>query len=61
MSEKLKSADQECFSAEVGLKTTKRQAEEQRQKIYSTEIDLALQKQMVIDLQAELKRAKEEF
>ena len=38
-----------------------RQAEKQRQKIHSIEIDLATQKQMVIELQAELKKAKEEF
>ena len=43
-------ADQAHSSAEVGLKTAKRQAEEQRQKLHSTEIDLATQKQMVIDL-----------
>ena len=54
LSEKLKSVDQACFSAEVGLKTAERQDEEQCQKLHSTEIDLATQKQMVIDLQAEL-------
>ena len=41
LSEKLKSADQARFSAEAGLKTAKRQAEEQGQKLHSTEIDLA--------------------
>ena len=43
--------DQACSSAEAGLKTAERQAEEQRQKLHSTEINLAMQKQMVIDLQ----------
>ena len=52
--------DQARSSAEVGLKTKERQAEEQRQKLHSTEIDLATQKQMVIDLQVELQKAKEE-
>ena len=61
LSEKLKSADQACSSVEVDLKMSERQAEEQRQKIHSIEIDLATQKQMVIELQAELKKAKEEF
>ena len=52
--------DQARSSVEVGLKTTERQAEEQRQKLHSIEIDLATQKQMVIDLQVELQKAKEE-
>ena len=42
------------------MKTAERQAEEQCQKLHSTEIHLAMQKQMVIDLQAELQKAKEE-
>ena len=42
------------------MKTVERQAEEQRQKLHSTEIDLATQKQMVVDLQAKLQKAKEE-
>ena len=41
LSEKLKSADQACSSVEASLKTRERQAEEQRQKLHSTEIDLA--------------------
>ena len=61
LSEKLKSADQAHSSAEAGLKTIERQAEDQCKKLHSTKIDLATQKQMVIDLQAELKRAKEEL
>ena len=42
------------------MKTAERQVEEQRQKLHSTEIDLATQKKMVIDLQVELQKAKEE-
>ena len=61
LSEKLKSADQARSNAEAGLKIAERQTEEQRQKLYSTEIELAMKKQMVIDLQVELKGAKEEF
>ena len=60
LSEKMKLADQARFSAEAGLETAERQAEEQRQKLHSTKIDLATQKQMVVDLQAELQKAKEE-
>ena len=44
LSEKLKSVDQVRSSAEAGLKTVERQVEEQRQKLHSTEIDLATQK-----------------
>ena len=58
---KLKSADQACFSVEAGLKTAERQVEERCQKFHSTKIDLAMQKQMVINLQAELQKAKEEI
>ena len=60
LSEKLKMADQAHSSAEVGLKTVERQAEEQCQKLHSTEINLATQKQMVVDLQVELQKVKEE-
>ena len=59
LSEKLKEADQARLSAEVGLKTVERQAEDQRQKLHLTEIDLATQKQLVIDLKVELQKAKE--
>ena len=61
LSEKLKSTDQARSSAEVDLKPVERQAKEQRQKLHSTEIDLATQKQMVVDLQVELQKAKEEI
>ena len=60
MFEKLKLTDQARSSAEASLKTVERKVEEQHQKLHSTEIDLAMQKQMVVDLQAELQKAKEE-
>ena len=41
LSEKLKVTDQARLSAEAGLKTVERQAEDQRQKLHLTEIDLA--------------------
>ena len=41
LSKKRKSANQARSSAEAGLKMLERQAEEQRQKIHSIEIDLA--------------------
>ena len=54
LSEKLKVANQAHSSAEAGFKTAKRQAENQHQKLHLTVIDLATQKQSVIDLKAEL-------
>ena len=42
-----------------GLKTVERQAEDQRQKLHLTEIDLATQRQLIIDLKVELQKAKE--
>ena len=41
LSEKLKVIDQARLSVEAGLKTVERQAEDQRQKLHLTEIDLA--------------------
>ena len=41
LSENLKVTDQARLSAEAGLKTVERQAEDQRQKLHLTEIDLA--------------------
>ena len=56
--EKLKETDKARLSAKVGLKTVERQADDQRQKLHLTEIDLATQMQMVIDLKAKLQKAK---
>ena len=60
LSEKLKVANQALLSAEAGLKTVERQAEDQRKKLHLIEIDLATQRQLVIDLKVELQKAKEE-
>ena len=59
MSEKLKVADHARLSAEADLKTVERQAEDQRQKLHLTEIDLATRRQLVADLKVELQKAKE--
>ena len=45
-------------SAKAGLKNVHNQVEDQRKKLYLTEIELATQKQLVLDLKAELKKAK---
>ena len=60
LSEKLKVAAQASSSAEANLKTTERQAKDQRQKLHLTKIDLATQRQLVIDLKVKLQKAKEE-
>ena len=59
MSEKLKEAIQARQSAEVGLKTTERQAEDMQQQLHITEINLTTEKQSVLDLKAELQKVKE--
>ena len=48
----------EELSAEAGLKNVQDQAEDQRKKRYLTEIELATQKQLVLDLKADLEKAK---
>ncbi|XP_050249001.1 uncharacterized protein LOC126696279 [Quercus robur] len=60
LSENLKAAKSGFKSAEVGLKTAERQAEDQRQKLYVIETNLATEKQAVLDLKAALQKAKEE-
>ena len=59
LSEKLKEANKARLSAEVDLKTVERQAEDQRQKLHLTKIDLATQRQLVIELKAGLQESKE--
>ena len=54
LAEKLKKADKAHQSAEAGLKTTERQIEDQRQKLHIIEINLATEKQSILDLKAEL-------
>ena len=46
-------------SAKVGLKNVQDQAEDQRKKLYHTEIELATAKQQVLKLKAKLQRAKD--
>ena len=54
LSEKLKEAESGSKSVEAGLKTAEKQAEDQRQKLYVTETNLATEKQAVLDLKAAL-------
>ena len=50
LSEKVKEAIKARANAEAGLKTTTRQAEDMRQQLHLTEINLATEKQTVLDL-----------
>ena len=59
LTRKLKEAKSARLSVEAGLKTTKAQAKDQRKKLYATELELATQKQFVMDLKVELKKAKD--
>ena len=59
MSKKFKDSDKARLSAKAGLKTMERQMEDQRQKLYMTEINLAIEKQTVLNLKAKLQKAKE--
>ena len=58
LSEKLKEPIQARDSVEAGLKTTKRQAKDMRQKLHITEINLTTEKQSVFYLKAQLQKAK---
>ena len=55
---KLTVEEREKRKAEAGLKNAQDQAEEQRKKLYYAEIKLAMAKQQVADLKAELGKAK---
>ena len=58
MVEQVKQALRDKDSAEAGLKTTERQAEDLRKKLHYYEINLATEKQMVTDLREELRKAR---
>jgi len=60
LSEKLKEAKKGCRSAEAALKNAESQAEDQHQKLYVTETNLATEKQTVLDLKETLQKAEEE-
>ena len=60
LAEKFKEAEKKRRSAEAGLKNAESQAEDQCQKLYVTETNLATEKKIVLDLKAALQKAKEE-
>ena len=55
----MKQTLKEKASAEVGLKTTERQAEDLRKELHYCKINLATEKQLVKDLHEELHKVKE--
>ena len=59
MNKEVKEALKAQASAEAGLKTTTKQAEDMRQQLHTAEINLATKRQMVSDLKAQLLQAKE--
>ena len=60
MAEQLKEAVRARDNVEAGLKTTERQFEEVRKQLHYTEINMATEKQLVIELREELRKAREE-
>ena len=56
---KLTAEERAQKSAKAGLENAQDQAEDQRKMLYYTEIKLATGKQQVLELKAELQRAKE--
>ena len=59
MAKEVKQALKAKASAEAGLKTTERQAEDLRRELHHCEINLATEKQLVKDLREEVRKAKE--
>ena len=59
MAEQLKDAVRVRDNVEAGLKTTERQFEEVRKELHYSEINLAVEKQMVTELREELRKARE--
>ena len=59
MAKQVKQALREKDSAEAGLKTTERQAEDLCKELHYYEINLATEKQMVTELREELRKARE--
>ena len=59
VAEQLKEAVRARDSAEVGLKTTERQFEEMCKQLHYTEINMAIEKQLVTELREELRKARE--
>ena len=55
---KLTAEEREIRSADTGLKNAQTQVEDQHKLLYQTEIELATSRQLVLELRAELQKAK---
>lgn len=61
LTEKFKESEKRRKSAEAGLKSAETQAEDQRKELYSTQLNLATEKQAVVDLKTALQRVESEL
>ncbi|XP_050239420.1 uncharacterized protein LOC126688690 [Quercus robur] len=61
LTEKFKESEKRRKSAEAGLKSAETQAEDQRKELYSTQINLATEKQAVLDLKVALQKVEDEL
>ena len=59
LSQQLKEAVRAKDSSEAGLRTVEKQVEEQCKQLHYTEINLAIEKQLVKELREELQKARE--
>ena len=59
LSEKLKAVESVRQSVEVGLKNAETQAEDQRKELYTTQLNLATEQTVVLDLKTKLQKAEE--
>ena len=59
LAEKIKVAENGRKSAEAGLKNAEAQAEDQRKELYTTQLNLATEKAIVLDLKSKLQKAEE--
>ena len=59
ISEQLKEEAKARMNVEAGLKNAEKQAEDQRQKLYTTEINLETERALVKELRAELEKARD--
>ena len=59
LNKEIKEALKDSDSAEARLKTTTKQVKDMRQQLHLSEINLTTEKQMVLDLKAELSKTKE--
>ncbi|XP_030946119.1 uncharacterized protein LOC115970666 [Quercus lobata] len=61
LTEKFKESEKRRKSAEAGLKSAETQAEDQRKELYSTQINLATEKQAVLDLKTAMQKVEDEL